>query len=117
MLSNKPRYNNLIDYCKENALMKMLNHVSEVLAVPVEDMISKSRKRAVCDARHVYFRRSREMNMPIKMAGRMVKKSHSIVLDGRTIATEVKEVAEKYDRCFALNFSSDMKQVMKVGNI
>ena len=96
----KPRYNNLIDYCKENALLKVLNHVSKVLSVPVEDMISTSLKRAVCDARHVYFRRSREMNMPIKMAGRLVKKSHSIVLGGRTIATDVKEVAEKYERCF-----------------
>ena len=103
MLSNKPRYNNLIDYCKENALMKVMNQVSEVLSVPVEDMISTSRKRVVCDARHVYFRRSREMNMPIKMAGRLVHKSHSIVLGGRTIAIEVKEVAEKYDRCFNNN--------------
>lgn len=94
MIPNPQQYN-------ITTLPAILKYVSENTGIPVEDMMKKTRKREIVDARFVYFRRAKEITgESLAKIGRQVDKDHASVLHGIHQASEIKQVRELYEKCF-----------------
>lgn len=80
-----------------NNLQSILREVAQRTQIPVEELKSRSRKREVCDARFVYYRRARQVTTePLRRIGQLLGRDHATVHYGINEATNTREVAELY---------------------
>lgn len=81
--------------------VQILRDVARRTGVPVEMLISKTRIRAVTDARFVYFRRCREVSKAsLSQIGLPVGKDHASVMHGLKEARKTQQVINLYNKCY-----------------
>lgn len=80
---------------------QILQKVSEKTGLSVEDLKSKSRKREICDARKVYFRRCRETtHSSYEQIGNAINRDHSTAVYGERQAFIIDEIEKLYDKIY-----------------
>jgi len=86
--------------CSPTAL-SILADVSKKTAIPLEILVTRTRRREVVDARYVYFRRAKEKTKAsLREIGIPVGKDHASVLAGIRVANNVKAVMNLYNRLY-----------------
>jgi chromosomal replication initiation ATPase DnaA len=85
----------------QNTLESILKDISDKTKISIEKLLDKTRKREVCDARFVFYRRAKRCTKKsLARIGEFVGKDHATVLHGIREAENTKQVVELYDRCF-----------------
>ena len=78
-------------------LEPILLEICEALKFQPEELKGISRRRDVVDARHIYYRRAREVtSLPYYAIANYIGKNHATALSGERQAYDVKEIDEKY---------------------
>jgi len=96
---NARRLNHVMEYQEEYTLDYWLNYVSEKEEITVKQIKSKSRTRAIVDARYFYYCEAyKNTNRSLTKIGDLIGKSHAQVIHGMREVKEVKELKEKYKR-------------------
>lgn len=92
---------------KEIDLSYALNLISSKTKISIDQIISRTRKREVCEARQFYFRWGREhvknengKEVSYDLIGSFICRDHATVLHGIRTVNEVKELREKYEELF-----------------
>jgi hypothetical protein len=88
---------------QKHKLLQILDQVCDFFELPVADVISKSRKRDLADARAVYCRHAKE-NHPgytWDKIGSVINKDHASVISAYKRAFALKEIDTKYRQCYA----------------
>lgn len=81
--------------------LQILRDVSRRTGISVDQLISKTRKREVVDARFVYFLRCRNITKAsFSSIGLPVGKDHASVLHGVREAGRTPQVIELYNKCY-----------------
>jgi len=93
-----PKYKTLLDYAYHDIYERLLQKVCDASGVPVERVVSPTRKRPIAEVRMIYFKIANESHPhSIKMIGRMTNRSHSVVLSGAKVVDDVRELRQKYE--------------------
>lgn len=78
-------------------LEPILSEICRALKLQPGQLKSISRRRDVVDARHIYYRRAREMtSLPYYAIANYIGKNHATAIYGERQAYDVKEIDEKY---------------------
>lgn len=92
---------------KDIDLSYALNCVSNKTKIPINRILSRTRKREVCEARQFYFKWAREhvkdefgFIMSFDMIGKFICRDHATVMHGIKTVNDVKELREKYEELF-----------------
>lgn len=90
-----------IAFTRYAKLEKILEEVSRKTMIPIDKLVSNTRKREVVDARFVYMRRAKEETVySLATIGEVVHKDHASVLHGIKEASNTRNVVELYNQCF-----------------
>ncbi|NLH53540.1 MAG: hypothetical protein GX459_11940 [Bacteroidales bacterium] len=83
------------------APLEVLNDVCQKLHISADALKSKTRKREIVEARHIYFRRACEITRAsLSKIGAVVFRDHCTVIYGRKQAHEVPDLIKKYESIY-----------------
>lgn len=85
----------------KNSLKDILNQVSRVMNISVEEMQGKDRHQEIVRARHFYFKRCKELRAgSLAEMGKLINKDHATALYSIKKVSEVYELAKEYHQIF-----------------
>jgi hypothetical protein len=79
---------------------EVLSEISKKTGIPIEDIVSPSKKRRIADARLNFYRKCHEYGIKDKDVAGIINRKIAAIINGRKTANSVPDLIEQYERYF-----------------